>query len=178
MQLTNFLVAALAGSATAASVSSRSAKASARRQVGTPGCRVVPATDINFGVADLVSGTVVTKVLTFDVGPSAAGPCQLVGAFSQGFPIDQGGDEFSRLDVRSLGGNAPGSLIGSFGPLNVENNAVVADTVQVINSFQCQDSLSFLFEIANDADVHEDINIAFTASALGGFFVQVGDQCN
>ncbi|TIC92829.1 hypothetical protein CH35J_010573 [Colletotrichum higginsianum] len=177
MQFANILLAALAG---AASVSART-NPTARRQAGAaahPGCRIVPASDLNFGVADLTSGTVVTKVLTFPVGPSAAGPCQLVGAFARGFPIDQGGGALARLDVRALGGDAPGSLVGSFGPLQVEDDVVVRDTLQVINSFQCAESLSFEFEVANDAGVEEDINVTFTASALGGFFVQVGDQCN
>ncbi|GKT68252.1 hypothetical protein ColTof4_00675 [Colletotrichum tofieldiae] len=175
MQLNNIL---LAGLAAAASVSARTTPSARRYAAPNPGCRIVPASDLNFGVADLTSGTVVTKVLTFPVGPAAAGPCQLIGAFGQGFPIDQGGGDLARLDVRALSGDAPGSLVGSFGPLKVENNAVVEDTVQVINSFQCRESLSFEFEIANDAGVEKDINIAFTASELGGFFVQVGDQCN
>ncbi|CCF37529.1 hypothetical protein CH063_01715, partial [Colletotrichum higginsianum] len=82
MQFANILLAALAG---AASVSART-NPTARRQAGAaahPGCRIVPASDLNFGVADLTSGTVVTKVLTFPVGPSAAGPCQLVGALGR-----------------------------------------------------------------------------------------------
>ncbi|GJC98262.1 hypothetical protein ColKHC_07088 [Colletotrichum higginsianum] len=147
MQFANILLAALAG---AASVSART-NPTARRQAGAaahPGCRIVPASDLNFGVADLTSGTVVTKVLTFP----------LVGAFARGFPIDQGGGALARLDV--------------------EDDVVVRDTLQVINSFQCAESLSFEFEVANDAGVEEDINVTFTASALGGFFVQVGDQCN
>jgi hypothetical protein len=168
MQFSTIFVAALAS---AASVSARSAKVDRRS------CSVVAADDINFGVADLSSGTVVEKVLNFNIGPAAAGPCQLVGVFPAGFPIDQNGDELARMDVRALNGNAPGSLIGSFGPLKVENNRVVEDTAVVINSFQCQDKLSFQFAIANDAEVDEDINVTFTASDVGGFFVVVGDQC-
>ncbi|GKT60547.1 hypothetical protein ColTof3_07886 [Colletotrichum tofieldiae] len=87
MQLNNIL---LAGLAAAASVSARTTPSARRYAAPNPGCRIVPASDLNFGVADLTSGTVVTKVLTFP----------------------------------------------------------------------------------------KDINIAFTASELGGFFVQVGDQCN
>ncbi|KAK1530892.1 uncharacterized protein CCOS01_05995 [Colletotrichum costaricense] len=175
MQLTSILITALAGLAGLATARSTPSE---RRQTSTPSCRLVAPTDLNFGVADLRSGTVVTKVLTFPVGPTTAGPCQLVGAFSQGFPIDQGGDAFARLNVRALDGPAAGSLVGSFGPLEVANDAVVKDTVQVVNSFSCRESLSFEFAIANDADVDVDINVAFTASGLGGFFVQVGDQCN
>ncbi|OLN85621.1 hypothetical protein CCHL11_05811 [Colletotrichum chlorophyti] len=173
MQLTTILVAALA--ATASAVSSRAV----RRQTHyiNQNCRLISATDPNFSVADLASGTVATKILTFNVGPTAAGPCQLVGAFGAGFPVDQGGDAFSRLDVRALGGNAPGSLVGSFGPLQVVDDAVVQDTVRVINSFQCQESLSFEFAIANDAGADVDVNVAFTASPWDGFFVVVGDQC-
>ncbi|OHE99110.1 hypothetical protein CORC01_05603 [Colletotrichum orchidophilum] len=173
MQLTNILLTALAATASARSTPS------ARRQASsTPGCRLVAPTDLNFDVADLRSGTVVTKVLTFPVGPTTAGPCQLIGAFSQGFPVDQGGDAFARLNVRALDGPSAGSLVGSFGPLEVENGVVVRDTEQVVNSFQCRESLAFEFSIANDADVDVDINVTFTASELGGFFIQVGDQCN
>ncbi|KAK2004220.1 hypothetical protein LX36DRAFT_706521 [Colletotrichum falcatum] len=175
MQLTNVLLAALAAAASAAARTTPSAR---RYAAPNPNCRVVPATDINFGVADLASGAVVTKVLTFPVGPAPAGPCQLIGAFAKGFPIDQGGGDLARLDVRALGGPAPGSLVGSFGPLEVAGDAVVEDTVRFINSFQCSESLSFEFSVANDAGIDEDINVAFTASELGGFFVLVGDQCN
>ncbi|KAF6811248.1 hypothetical protein CSOJ01_05806 [Colletotrichum sojae] len=173
MQLTNILAAALAATtASAASVSSRAA----RRQATTPAtCTRIGASDANFGVADLVSGVVVTKTLSFAVGPAAAGPCSLIGQFNAGFPIDLGGAEFSRLDVRNV---ATGALVGSFPPLNVVDNQVVEDTFVTINSFECQPELAFEFAIANDAGAEEDVNVTFTAGVEGGFFVQVGDQCN
>ncbi|KAI8257833.1 hypothetical protein K4K53_005470 [Colletotrichum sp. SAR 10_77] len=173
MQLTNILITALAaGSATAASVSSRAARLAAR-QTGAP-CERIGANDANFGVADLSSGVVVKKVLSFAVGPSASGPCSLIGQFNAGFPIDLGGAEFSRLDVRNV---ATGALVGSFPPLKVENNVVVEDTFVTINSFTCADNVAFEFAIANDGEADVDINVTFTASEQGGFFIKKGDQC-
>ncbi|TEA17141.1 hypothetical protein C8034_v000295 [Colletotrichum sidae] len=170
MQLTTLL--ALASSAAAASVSSRAAR-SAPRQLS---CPRIGAHDANFGVADLGPGAVATKTLNFAVGPTyVGGPCSLIGQFNAGFPVDLGGGEFSRLDVRDA---SSGALVGSFPPLKVENNVVVETTVVTINSFRCEEDLAFTFEIANDAGVEEDVNVTFTAGEQGGFFVQVGDQCN
>ncbi|KAF9882203.1 hypothetical protein CkaCkLH20_00239 [Colletotrichum karsti] len=170
MQLTNILVAALAaGSSTAASVSARAARVA--RQAP---CPRIGASDPNFGVADLASGVVATKTLTFDVAPFAAGPCSLIGSFGAGFPVDLGGADFSRLDVHNA---ATGALVGSFAPLKVENDRVVEDTEVTINSFVCEPVMSFRFSIANDADADVDINVTFTADATNGFFIQKGDQC-
>ncbi|KAL0942367.1 uncharacterized protein CTRU02_200253 [Colletotrichum truncatum] len=174
MQITNIFVAALAaGSATAASVSSRAARRSAPAS-----CQRFGANEALFSAS--VSGDYdQTQSLSFNVGPTSAGPCSLIGQFNQGFPIRVKNPEHSRLDVR----NADGALIGSFPPLKLETTdgvlyTVAETTVVTINSFACQPTFDFEFSLANDAGIDDYAFVFFERNTEGGFFIQAGDQCN